>query len=323
MVVRDPMTYVLPAPFLPYAPDRDVAQLTPCLPRPRMVADDFGRRCRTYLPIRPGAETTFFLQHAFEEESRFPGLFVPWADALTEEPCSTSARITPVPPGHLLTTGETCLLRASLWQWSSFKYVNGVMTRDPDLDTSLWATPRQWRSRLRGGNEFRWRLSPKNSLTEEDALDSLGLGRVTMERALDYAWELDTFLFRLDFERLTAFKHRALNALPLSDRPRAWVPLRDRVRRIWGLDLNYFPSVREPAYLDSEDELLRLRHWRAVGRIMMEWEVPDIFCTRIQVAMGGTVTEIENGLKAVFKDVHKQVYNRDPYPFEHRRIRLA
>ena len=56
---------------------------------------------------------------------------------------------------------------------------------------------------------------------------------------------------------------------------------------------------------------------------MMEWEVSDIFFTRIQVAMGGTVTEIERGLKGVFIDVHKQVYTRDPYPFEHRRIRLA
>ena len=161
------------------------------------------------------------------------------------------------------------------------------------------------------------------SLIDDTALNSLGLGRVTEDRMQDYAWELNTFLFRLDFERLTAFKHHALNTLPVNERPRAWVPLRNQVRWVWGLDLNYFPSVREPAYLDSEDELLRLRHWRAVGRIMMEWEISDIFCTRIQVAMGGTVTEIEKGLKGVFTDVHKQVYTRDPYPFEHRRTRLA
>ena len=317
------MTYVLPAPFSPTAPDRDVARLMPCLPHPQIIADDLSHRCCTYLPIRPGTEVVFFLQHRFEEEQCFPGLFVPWADATAESPCSTSAKVSPVPPGHLLTTGEAGPLCAILWQWSAFKYVNGVMTHDPEVDASLWATPRQWHSQLRGGNKFHWRIGPKDSQINDSVLDSLGLGQVTEERAQDYAWELDTFLFRLDFEQLTTFKHHALNALPMNKRPRAWVPLQDRVRRIWGLDLNYFPSVREPAYLDSEDELLHLRHWRAIGRVMMEWDVSDIFFTRIQVAMGGTVTEIENGLKGVFVDVHKQVYTRDPYPFEHRRVRVA
>ena len=37
----------------------------------------------------------------------------------------------------------------------------------------------------------------------------------------------------------------------------------------------------------------------------------------------GTVTELEKELKNIFQIVHKQVYNRDPYPFEHRVDRLV
>ncbi|KAH9840226.1 uncharacterized protein C8Q71DRAFT_721937 [Rhodofomes roseus] len=70
---------------------------------------------------------------------------------------------------------------------------------------------------------------------------------------------------------------------------------------IWGFDMPYFPMVMEQAYLDSLDELLWLQHWRALGRIMMEWQLEVIHVKSIQVALGGTVTDMEWELKEVFR----------------------
>ncbi|EPS96697.1 hypothetical protein FOMPIDRAFT_1053062 [Fomitopsis schrenkii] len=138
----------------------------------------------------------------------------------------------------------------------------------------------------------------------DEALDDLHLSTATANDCAKYEWELNTFLFRANFERLTAFKHGTFNRAPLHTHPQLWVALRDRVRRVWGFGLNYFPSISEPAYLDSNDKLLRLRHWRALGHIMLEWEVPARHRERIHVAMGGTVTKIECLLTQVFKDLH-------------------
>lgn len=316
--VRDPLSYVPDTPFNAEAPDRDVSRLRPKGPRPRFITYDKGRVCRTYLPIREGAEVRYFLEARFEDDVHTQGVFVPWAHASEELPRLPPAGLTPVPPGRLMMAGQLGLQRAILWKWYSFKYLSGVMTRDPDEDLSLWTTPAQWRRRLRGGKEFRERLPAHRTTPSDEALDALHLGPATADDCVRYAWELDTFLFRADFERLTAFKHRAFNRAPLLVRPRLWVELRDRIRRVWGSGLNYFPSVSEPAFLDSDDELLRLRHWRALGRIMLEWDVTERRHERILVAMGGTVTEIEQGLCKVFNDVHLLVYNRDSYPFTYR-----
>ncbi|KAH9918787.1 uncharacterized protein B0H18DRAFT_957787 [Fomitopsis serialis] len=100
-------------------------------------------------------------------------------------------------------------------------------------------------------------------------------------------WELRTFHFRSNVERVVAAKHPAMKAtMSATARGALWAGIRDRIRRVWGAGLSVYPSYYEPRYLDSEDDVVRLAHWCALGRILLELDVRDNIAKDLRLVVG-------------------------------------
>ena len=114
--------------------------------------------------------------------------------------------------------------------------------------------------------------------------------------------------------------HRGMRAATSDRTARLWARIRDNLRRVWGPDLTYFPDAHDPAYLDSTDDLVRLCHWRALARLVSQWELPSQLRERVQVATGGPVRGLEAELQGVLRELGLREFDREMHAFPHRRV---
>ena len=85
--------------------------------------------------------------------------------------------------------------------------------------------------------------------------------------------------------------------------------------------MSYFPDAGEPAFLDGRDDLVRLRHWRALGRHMLGWRLPTASVANLRSALGGTVTDIREAVVAEFRKAFRAAFKeRQPQVFEDRAL---
>ena len=95
-----------------------------------------------------------------------------------------------------------------------------------------------------------------------------------------------------------------------------WAGIRDRVRRVWGAGLSVYPSYYEPRYLDSKDDVVRLAHWCALGRVLLELDIRDDIAKDLRLAVGGPVTDAVDRVKSAYLHIYSSLYNnRDPHLF--------
>ncbi|KAH9924377.1 uncharacterized protein B0H18DRAFT_1175729 [Fomitopsis serialis] len=306
-------------PYLWGAPDRDVTFLRPGSTPSEVVTDDQGYPCRTSIPIRSGLEVFLFLSTPFEIDTRVKPLRLPWETDDGPAPVITPVDKYPVPPPDILRDGKLAVMRALLWDSRQYKYIEQLREVKPEDADEKWRTAAKWGDRLKPGADYMSQVKGLDTVVNEVAMEKCGIHPVPVERRKANLWELDTFLFRTDFERLTAHMHKGLREAPTRDRPRVWARVRDSVRRVlWGVELDYYPDSRESAFLDSTDDLYRLRYWRAVARIMESWDLSAPMLTRIRSTTGGSVRELEYQLVTMFRAVHREELGREPYVFRHR-----
>ncbi|GBE78349.1 hypothetical protein SCP_0112340 [Sparassis crispa] len=138
--------------------------------------------------------------------------------------------------------------------------------------------------------------------------------------ARSFKWELNTFLFRYDVERLAFNLDTNVCTATTQDLAEVWAATRDRYQWVWGFRLSTFPSSQECGYLDSEDDILQLQHWRGLRRLILQWSLLPEEHNHIRLAMGGSVTDARMGILAVIVRTFKATYrgNREPYVFEPR-----
>lgn len=127
-------------------------------------------------------------------------------------------------------------------------------------------------------------------------------------------WELNTYHFRHEFELITYLKHEDL--VSPQDKRDSWNTVLARVRRVWGFTLPPFPSYYEDRYLDSYDELVQLRHWSGLGRIMEGWlGLKAVQYASIRFALGGSVRNLRLTIMNIFTQVHSVVLEREAHTF--------
>ena len=243
------------------------------------------------LPIRAGTEVMWYLTIPFEEDVHTLIPHIEGESSRGPGPTLCASTMYPVPPGDVLLHAQWGPFRSALWKRYGPTYISALMHRDVEGIHNEARSRAEWASALRPGSQACRTLTAEPDDWTKDSWLEVGLLPASAQDQADMVWENDMFLFRYDIEQLAACLHSAICNAPRRQTAAAWVRVRDSVRCIWGPGLTYFPDAQEPAFLDSEDDLIRLRHWRALARIMDRWDLPA------HLAMGGTVRGIEEDLQ--------------------------
>ncbi|KAH9834400.1 uncharacterized protein C8Q71DRAFT_859404 [Rhodofomes roseus] len=300
--------------------EEDVEVVTLAAPAPpaseglHVVQLPSGIPLRTRLPITTGEEAIAYLREPFERGSQSPAFRLRDEDDYGPEPFYPPSGQHPVPPPHLLlAAGDEGYLATILWLKARGPCLAGL-----SAPPQQWATSnsKQWQSRLRGAKPLQVAARSIPTRPLPDDVISPFRNPLPHERENE-TWELRTFHFRLDFERLAQQMHPGIQAASSSTaRGTIWAGIRDRIRRVWGAGTTLYPSTLEPRYFDNEDDLVRLRHWFALGRLMLEWNLRPDLEHDLQVAMGGSVTDAADRIRNVFITLYKRQFNnRDPQVF--------
>lgn len=315
-----PLDRVPRTPYQWDAPDRDVNALRPQPNILRAVRDDRGHHCLTSLPIRSGEEVLRYLSLPFEQDDATPVPRLSFETARGPDPPSHPARLCAVPPGYVLLHEYWAPLRLALWKRYGPHCISRLTCRETEGVPEEARSPSEWSSALRPGQAARAVLGSDPSQWTDAVLSEIGLSPASEREGRDMVWENDTFLFRTDVENLASRLHKDIKAAPLRRRATTWARIRDSIRRIWGPDLTYFPDAREVAYLDSTDDLVRLRHWRALARLIQQWRLPPHLKERVDLATGGDVRALESDLQEVLQELGLREFGRETHPFTYRRI---
>ncbi|EPS97526.1 hypothetical protein FOMPIDRAFT_1052296 [Fomitopsis schrenkii] len=300
-------------------PDRDVNALR-AIPGPtRALRDDNGRICYTTVPVRQDGELFWYLTVPFEDDTGIAALRLPWEKDDGPAPIVVPARLRLVPPGSVLLHhhwGPFCL---ALWKRYGPVHVTALM-RQEEWDALLESrTLAEWADALRPGSNARRTLGPDPGEWTEDTLLRVGLVPASDEESEAFSWENDTFLFRRDFEQLAARLHEGLRNAPSHLRGTVWARARDSIRRMWGPELTYFPDVEEAAFLDSKDDLVCMRHWRAMARLVLQWDLPAQVRERVHLATGGPVRRLHQDLQEILDELARRELGREMHVFPWRR----
>ncbi|TFY53091.1 hypothetical protein EVJ58_g9645 [Rhodofomes roseus] len=291
--------------------------IAPATPPPtalHIVTLPSGIPLRTRLPLFSAAEVDEYLHHPFERSENIAPFRQSWEHELGPAPYFPAESKRPLPsPQLLLADGDEGYLATVLWIHSRTGYIDGLLREPHDWPALIH---KQWKSRLRGNPDL-VRAAKGTSVRPLPDTVLLPLRNPLPNEKEDAVWELRTFQFRYNFERLAAELLPGLRAASTESAKGAiWASTRDRVRRTWGPGTTHYPSVHEPRYLDSDDDLVRLRHWFAIGRLMLEWDLRADVTADLQLAMGGSVTDAVERIKSAYTTTYKMVFkNRDPHVF--------
>ena len=262
--------------FNAFAPDRDVICL---IPNPRLalreLTDGEGRIIYTRVPIREGMELDYFLSVRFEELDREESIRFPYESKEDELPLSLPPDRSYFPLLEVFQGNPVTVFKRKLSFLRNLpEWVDELESRHPAVRDHLNA--QEWKRRLRPRGHLAkfLRNLPEQRLPEEE--DITVLNRTLDDETRLYTfpssvvwneviWELSTYHFRHDFELLTAKLHRSLQGWHKEERKHRWHVIHYRVCRLWGKNVSYYPHFDEPRYLDSEDDLIQLKYWTAVG----------------------------------------------------------
>ncbi|TFY55960.1 hypothetical protein EVJ58_g7925 [Rhodofomes roseus] len=273
-----------------------------------------GVPLRTRVPITEPSEALEYLNHPFEQENDIEAFRLVDENDAGPDPFFPEEGQHPVPsPQHLLAEGDNGYLATVMW----------LRMRPSCMETlskarSEWPTftSRQWGSRLRASKPLMKvaRRTSDRPLPDEE----IEPYRNPLPREREHeVWELRIFHFRLSFEHLAYKLHpRITSETDATTRGNIWAEIRDRIRRAWGTGVSSYPSYLEPRYFDSDDDLVRLRHWFALARIMLEWNIRTDLAEDLHLAMRGYVTDAAERIRAVYVALYRNAFkNRDPHVF--------
>ncbi|KAI0040530.1 hypothetical protein FA95DRAFT_1576901, partial [Auriscalpium vulgare] len=280
----------------------------PTTPTLHEVVLSGSQQVRTWLALSV-EEARNYVRVGWWEDTRLVAPLAPWELQASTPPYMPDQYQYPVPPASCLEQDRALYV----WRSISPNYIDTIVNVPP----THWAGGRvkEWKSRLRpkGSASRALRNLPSLSPTWEDVdgvLDVSGQPWVVLdaEARAGLRWAARTFLFRRDVERLVLAR---LPGAPLWPAHHAlFTSVRARMRRIWGSASAFYPEVGEPRYLDSDDELVRLRHWRAFGALLAD--LAGVNGPTIEAAMGGPVTDMPDILLRLFTSYFRETFDRDP-----------
>ncbi|KAI0038601.1 hypothetical protein FA95DRAFT_1613254, partial [Auriscalpium vulgare] len=233
----------------------------------------------------------------------------PWESLSLAPPYASDQYQYPVPPPSVLESDRALYV----WQSISSVYITTICNEPP----ARWTGGRvkEWKSRLRpkGVAGAALRNLPSAAPTVADLIgvtDAAGQPWVVLDEAArsGIRWAARTFLFRRDFERLVFARTPGAPLWPSNHA--LFLSVRARARRVWGSTSAFYPDVDEERFLDSGDELIRLRHWRAFGALLASRE--GVNGITIEAAMGGPVTDMPGILLRLFASYFRDTFDRDP-----------
>ena len=289
--------------YVPGQPDRNVNALWPL---PRLwcaLKDDHSFTCRTALPICEGAEAGHYLSIAFEADHNAATLRLLHEHTHGLAPVIVTAHLCPVPPSDFLLHHWWARLCMAQWRCYGPMHINAFMTSNME-DMCAWShTLLEWAVAMRPTNAAYSTLERDTATWTDDTLPKLGLLPPTQQEIQAMVWENNTFLFCHDMEQLAMHLHHGLRVATSDRTARLWAHICDNLHRVWGPGLTYFPDAHEPTYLDSADDLVQLRHWQTLARLVSQWELPSQLRERVQVTMGGPVRGLEAELQGVLREL--------------------
>ncbi|KAI0043054.1 hypothetical protein FA95DRAFT_1563702 [Auriscalpium vulgare] len=280
---------------------------------PHSVMDLHGQPILTTIPVN-GDEVAAYLSDEWLTSSDVPYSLAAWETrAPAPAPFIANASTLPAPPLVQLNT----LLHVYHWHSMRDHVASTLELRPPhewESGKAAW-----WRSRLKGKGASAevFKGDPRSHPAAEDLArltnkEGLPWVRLSDEDVRMLLWEVRTFHFRRDFERLVLGRHPSR---PLAaGNQAAFVALRARLRRLWGPGLTFFPYASEPRVLDHPDELYARRAWRGIGYLLLE-VLPQEQLEAIHFAMGGSVTEMSTILMNAYSISFRSTYNREPITF--------
>ncbi|TFY53055.1 hypothetical protein EVJ58_g9663 [Rhodofomes roseus] len=273
-----------------------------------------GVPLRTRVPVFSAAEVDDYVHRPFERSEDTATFRQTWENALGPAPSYPPEPKRPMPsPQILLADGDEGYIATLIWLHTQHEYTERLK-RDPATWPAL--IHKQWKSRLRANPEL---VKATKDIAARPLPDGVisPLRNPQGDEKANAVWELRTFHFRYNFERLAAHSLPGLKAASSESAKGAiWASTRDRIRRTWGQGTSHYPSAQEARYLDSDDDLVRLRHWFAIARLMLEWDLRSDVAADLQLAMGGSVTDAVERIKAAYTTTYKMAFkNRDPHVF--------
>ncbi|KAI0038574.1 hypothetical protein FA95DRAFT_1613275, partial [Auriscalpium vulgare] len=306
MVVSPSATPALTAPTAePASLSLDVAADAPT---EQVLVLSASQHVRTTLNLSVDAARDF-VRHGWWDDVSLAAPLAPWETQTLVPPYMADQYQYPVPPVACLESDRALYV----WKSTCPLYVAALNSEPP----SRWAGGRmkEWKSRLRpkGIATRALRALPAHSPSADDLLeltDSAGQPWVVLDEAAraGIRWAARTFLFRRDVERLVFARTPGAPLWPAHHA--LFVETRARMRRVWGSASAFYPDAEEPRYLDSDDELVRLRHWRAFGALLAGLE--GVNRPTIEAAMGGPVTDMSDILLRLFTSYFRDTFDRDP-----------
>ncbi|KAI0055344.1 hypothetical protein BV25DRAFT_1921894 [Artomyces pyxidatus] len=276
---------------------------------PHILRDAAGRLLSTRVSVAPQDVDAYLSIHWLSNDG-VPVPLATWELTSSSLPFADSVGQHGAPPLSALATDT------ALYLWRSMR--PSVVARLNAGPPSTWLPggTAQWKTRLKPKGRTARVLAPGTTPSASavaELTDSAGLPwTILTQRDFEQLrWEVRTFLFRRDFERLAFDTHRST---PLADPdPAILLDLRARIRRLWGPRSSFFPSADEPRYFDSADDLVRLRHWRGFGLLLSELRGADQ--DAIHHALGGSVTGMSTLLLSLFRSYFQDLYKRAPTAF--------
>ncbi|KAI0058050.1 hypothetical protein BV25DRAFT_1919586 [Artomyces pyxidatus] len=277
---------------------------------PHIVVDSFGHQIETRLPLC-SAQVDAFLQTDWLDDDN--GVFLismaSWENQAPQAAFTGHPLQFAMPPPAVLENWK------AVYQWSSIRSEVLHTIRFQSLDKWATGATTYWRNRLRPKgilNQVLQRFDSPEQISQSDLTGITDLSGKALRKLLpeDFAalrWEANTFLFHKDFERLVFAKHPSQPLLP--DHLYVLRHLRMRVRRLWG-PTDFIPRADDHRFVESPDDLMRMRFWRAIGCILAEVEGTNKGA--IELAMGGSVTGMVEVLTSEFTNNYRTLFNRDP-----------
>ncbi|KAH9914539.1 uncharacterized protein B0H18DRAFT_1125469 [Fomitopsis serialis] len=238
----------------------------------RIVTLPSGSPLRMRLDLHSPLEVVEYIRRPFERNEFTPAPRRPWENELGPEPQFPADGLLLLPSPQLL-LGRPDDRYGALLMW--------LKSRDTQV-AALDLPPGEW-------EPLKFKTCPLRPLPATE----LPYHRNPHPDKEDKeVWELRTFHFRSNVERIVAAKHPAMRgATSTTAHGVLWAGIRDRIRRVWGAGLSVYPSYYEPRYLDSEDDVVRLAHWCTLGRVLLELDIRDDIAKDLRLAVGGPVTD--------------------------------
>ncbi|KAI0038206.1 hypothetical protein FA95DRAFT_1613556, partial [Auriscalpium vulgare] len=236
---------------------------------PHVVPDLRGQPVLTTVPVF-GEEVAAFLSDQWLSSTDVSYSLATWEmHGSTLAPFIGNVTLLPVPPMVQLNS----LLHVYHWR-SMRNHIASILDLRPPIE---WEGGRAtwWRNRLKGKGPSAavFKGDPHSHPAAEDLAhltDKEGVPwiRLSDEDVDMLRWEVRTFLFRRDFERLILLRHPSQPLV--TGNHAALVALRARLRRVWGPGPTFFPRAHEPRWLDHPDELFARRAWRGFGYLLLD-----------------------------------------------------